>query len=82
MRSAKLRAALATGTAAISLLSFVTLSVGSAGGAGVVNWAKVQTLSKSGPTSMSALIAAAKKEGKQAQRHRLAAELGKLRGAD
>ena len=64
MRSAKLRAALATGTAAISLLSFVTLSVGSAGGAGAVNWAKVQTLSKSGPTSMSALIAAAKKEGK------------------
>jgi putative spermidine/putrescine transport system substrate-binding protein len=47
-------------------LAAVTLTATSntAGASGAVNWAKVTQLKKSGPTSMSALVAAAKKEGK------------------
>jgi putative spermidine/putrescine transport system substrate-binding protein len=51
---------------AMSSLAAVTLTATSntAGAAGTVNWAKVTHLARSGPTSMAALVAAAKKEGK------------------
>ena len=65
MASKKMRAALAAGMTSASLLAVaVSGSVAPASGATSVNWAKVKTLSASGPTSMKALIAAAKKEGK------------------
>jgi putative spermidine/putrescine transport system substrate-binding protein len=44
--------------------SLAVMSIPSTAGASSVNWAKVTHLTKSGSTSMSALIAAAKKEGK------------------
>ena len=52
--------------ATMSSLSAVALTAtsDSAGAASSVNWAKVQHLASSGPTSMASLIAAAKKEGK------------------
>ena len=65
MASRKMRAALAAGMTSASLLAVaVSGSVAPASGATSVNWAKVKTLSASGPTSMAALVAAAKKEGK------------------
>lgn len=65
MASKKMRAALAAGMTSASLLAVaVSGSVAPASGATSVNWAKVNTLSASGPKSMAALIAAAKKEGK------------------
>ncbi len=41
----------------------VSATVGAASGASSVNWARVTHLTKSGPTSMTALVKAAKKEG-------------------
>ena len=41
----------------------VTAETGAASGASSVNWGKVTHLTKSGATSMSALVKAAKKEG-------------------
>ena len=65
MASKKMRAALAAGMTTASLLAVaVSGSVAPASGATSVNWAKVNTLSASGPKSMAALIKAAKKEGK------------------
>ncbi len=65
MASKKMRAALAAGMTSASLLAVaVSGSVAPASGATSVNWAKVNTLSASGPKSMAALIKAAKKEGK------------------
>lgn len=64
MASKKMRAALAAGMTSASLLAVaVSGSVAPASGATSVNWAKVNTLSASGPKSMAALIKAAKKEG-------------------
>ncbi len=48
-----------TGMAAVS----ISTTAQSASGASNVNWAKVTQLTKTGPKSMTALIAAAKKEG-------------------
>jgi putative spermidine/putrescine transport system substrate-binding protein len=61
----KIKTALLAGTTVASLVA-VGISAGSvpAGGASSANWAKVTHLSKSGSSSMTALVAAAKKEGK------------------
>ncbi len=61
----RIKVALVT-AATMSSLSAVTLTAASdsASAASSVNWAKVQHLAASGPTSMAALVAAAKKEGK------------------
>lgn len=60
----RFRTALLAGATVTSLVG-VGISVGSvaAGGATSVNWSKVTHLTASGDTSMSALVAAAKKEG-------------------
>lgn len=60
----RFRTALLAGATVTSLVG-VGISVGSvaAGGAMSVNWSKVTHLTASGDTSMSALVAAAKKEG-------------------
>ena len=53
--------------AAATMSSMVAVGISASStsaGASSVNWAHVKTLTKSGPTSMTALIAAAKKEGK------------------
>jgi putative spermidine/putrescine transport system substrate-binding protein len=50
--------------AGVTVAGLAIVSVTSTAGASSVNWAKVTHLTKSGPTSMKALIAAAKKEGK------------------
>ena len=49
--------------ASIAIVSISSTAM-SAGGATTVNWAKVTQLTKTGPTSMAALVKAAKKEGK------------------
>ena len=60
----RVKVALAAGAtmASLAVVSVTGSSIG-ASGAASVNWSTVQTLAKSGPTSMSALVAAAKKEG-------------------
>ncbi|MDE2282191.1 MAG: extracellular solute-binding protein, partial [Actinomycetales bacterium] len=59
----RVKVVLAAGATMASLaVVSVTGSVG-ASGATTVNWSTVQTLAASGPTSMAALVAAAKKEG-------------------
>ena len=60
----KLKATLVA-VATMSSMAAVTISATSesANGASTVNWSKVTQLAKSGPTSMTALVAAAKKEG-------------------
>ena len=51
--------------ATIASMAIVSISgTASASGSKAVNWANVQQLSASGPTSMAALVRAAKKEGK------------------
>ncbi len=50
--------------AGTTMASLAVVSISSTAGASGVNWAKVTHLTKSGPTSMSALVKAAKKEGK------------------
>jgi putative spermidine/putrescine transport system substrate-binding protein len=50
--------------AGVTVASLSVVSIAANAGASSTNWAKVTHLSKSGPTSMTALIAAAKKEGK------------------
>ncbi len=65
MASKKMRSALAAGVTTASLLAVAATGMaGPASGATSVNWAKVTHLTASGPTSMQALVAAAKKEGK------------------
>jgi putative spermidine/putrescine transport system substrate-binding protein len=60
----KIKTALLAGATVASLVAVgISASSVAASGASSVNWAKVTTLTKTGPTSMSALIAAAKKEG-------------------
>jgi putative spermidine/putrescine transport system substrate-binding protein len=61
----KIKTALVAGATVASLVA-VGVSAGSvaASGATSVNWAKVTQLTKTGSTSMAALVAAAKKEGK------------------
>jgi putative spermidine/putrescine transport system substrate-binding protein len=61
----KIKTALVAGATVASLVG-VGISAGSvaASGATSVNWAKVTQLTKSGSTSMAALVTAAKKEGK------------------
>jgi putative spermidine/putrescine transport system substrate-binding protein len=61
----KIKATLLAGATVASLVA-VSVSVGAvaASGAKSVNWAKVTHLTKSGSTSMAALVTAAKKEGK------------------
>ena len=60
----RVKVALAAGAtmASLAVVSVTGSSIG-ASGASSVNWSTVQTLAKGGPTSMSALVAAAKKEG-------------------
>jgi putative spermidine/putrescine transport system substrate-binding protein len=61
----KMKAALLAGTTVASLVAIgVSAGSGAAGGATKVNWAKVTHLTASGPTSMTALVKAAQKEGK------------------
>ncbi len=50
--------------AGATMASLAVVSISSTAGASSVNWAKVTHLTKTGPTSMSALVKAAKKEGK------------------
>jgi len=50
--------------AGATVASLSVVSIAATAGASSTNWAKVTHLTKSGPTSMTALIAAAKKEGK------------------
>ncbi len=58
------RVALVAGVAVASLAAVsIPALTGSAGAASAVNWAKVTHLTKSGPTSMAALVKAAKAEG-------------------
>jgi putative spermidine/putrescine transport system substrate-binding protein len=61
----KIKTALLAGATVASLVIVgISASSVAAGGATSVNWAKVTHLSKSGKTSMKALVTAAKKEGK------------------
>jgi hypothetical protein len=61
----KLKAALLAGATVTSLVAIgISASTVAAGGASSVNWSKVTQLTASGPHSMTALVAAAKKEGK------------------
>jgi putative spermidine/putrescine transport system substrate-binding protein len=61
----KIRTTLLAGATAASLVAVgISASPLVANGATSVNWAKVTQLTKSGSTSMAALVAAAKKEGK------------------
>ena len=61
----KIKTALLAGATVASLVAIgISAGSGAAGGATSVNWAKVTHLTKTGPTSMAALVAAAKKEGK------------------
>jgi putative spermidine/putrescine transport system substrate-binding protein len=60
-RSKAIIAILATGTAVLA--AGCGSSSGGGGSAGSVNWAKVTTLSSSGPDTMAALVKAAKAEG-------------------
>lgn len=58
----------ATLIAGVTMASLATIAISgasvAASGASSVNWSKVTTLTKTGSTSMTALVAAAKKEGK------------------
>jgi putative spermidine/putrescine transport system substrate-binding protein len=61
----KIKTALLAGATVASLVAVgISASSVAASGATKVNWAKVTHLTKSGPTSMAALVKAAKKEGK------------------
>ena len=61
----KIKTALLAGATVASLVAIgISASSVAAGGATSVNWAKVTHLTKSGPTSMAALVKAAKKGGK------------------
>jgi len=61
----KIKTALLAGATVASLTAVgISASSVAASGASSVNWAKVTHLTKTGPTSMKALVAAAKKEGK------------------
>src|ERR1039458_3075011 len=61
----KIKTALLAGATVASLVAVgISASSVAASGATKVNWAKVTQLTKSGPTSMAALVKAAKKEGK------------------
>lgn len=61
----KIKTALLAGATVASLVAIgISASSVAASGATKVNWAKVTHLTKSGPTSMAALVKAAKKEGK------------------
>jgi putative spermidine/putrescine transport system substrate-binding protein len=62
-KSKAIIAILATGTAVLAAGCGSSSSGGSGGSAGSVNWAKVTTLSTSGPDTMAALVKAAKAEG-------------------
>jgi len=59
----KIGATLAAG-ATMASLTLVSISGSAPAGAATVNWSKVTHLTKSGPTSLAALVKAAKKEGK------------------
>jgi putative spermidine/putrescine transport system substrate-binding protein len=61
----KIKTALLAGATVASLVAVgISASSVTAGGATSVNWSKVTHLTKSGSTSMAALVKAAKKEGK------------------
>jgi putative spermidine/putrescine transport system substrate-binding protein len=61
----KIKTALLAGATVASLVAVgISASAVSASGASKVNWAKVTHVTKTGSTSMAALVAAAKKEGK------------------
>jgi len=61
----KIRTVLLAGATVASLTAIgVTAGTGAASGSAMVNWAKVTHLTASGPTSMTALVKAAKAEGK------------------
>ncbi len=61
----KVRTVLLAGATVTGLVALgVSGATVAASGASSVNWAKVTHLTKTGPTSMTALVAAAKKEGK------------------
>src|ERR1017187_8113936 len=61
----KIKAALLAGATVASLVAVgISASSVAASGATKVNWAKVTHLTKTGPTSMTALVKAAKKEGR------------------
>ncbi len=64
MASNRLKAALLAGSTAFGLVAVAAAPASQAAVKHAVNWASVSQLSASGPTSMAALVAAAKAEGK------------------
>jgi putative spermidine/putrescine transport system substrate-binding protein len=64
MAPKRIRSVLLAGATLASVAAIgITAGTGAASASSSVNWAKVTHLTKTGPTSMKALVAAAKKEG-------------------